>query len=337
MSSPAEHTSPAATITADAGLEAVAACLFCGSGNAEIAADGVRDDFFKADDGVFRYLRCTDCGSLWLAERPVGARLIRAYESYYTHSEPKPAPTRPGVRGVLRDGYLRARFADKPSLLDRLVAAAVAGRDNSGIDELLRFAPKAPAKLLDYGCGSGQYLLWMKPYGHELHGAEYDPHLLGNLAAAGITVHDVTTLGTDRWQAEFDHITLSHVLEHVPDPVALLSRLFGWLKPGGGLYLVLPNGGATGLTIFGSHWRGLEAPRHFALPSRDALHAALEAAGFIVERQHIDRSARSWVWGESIGVVPPGERAAIERAIAQAPPEDTTNAEFLTFLARRPT
>ncbi|MFO0008530.1 MAG: class I SAM-dependent methyltransferase, partial [Betaproteobacteria bacterium] len=40
---------------------------------------------------------------------------------------------------------------------------------------------------------------------------------------------------------EFDLITLFHVLEHLPDPGAGLARLAGWLKPGGHLYVEVPN------------------------------------------------------------------------------------------------
>jgi SAM-dependent methyltransferase len=40
---------------------------------------------------------------------------------------------------------------------------------------------------------------------------------------------------------EFDLITIFHVLEHVPDPRAALARLSAWLRPGGHLYVEVPN------------------------------------------------------------------------------------------------
>lgn len=39
----------------------------------------------------------------------------------------------------------------------------------------------------------------------------------------------------------FDLIRLSHVLEHLRDPVAALERLRGWLKPGGMIYIEVPD------------------------------------------------------------------------------------------------
>jgi 2-polyprenyl-3-methyl-5-hydroxy-6-metoxy-1,4-benzoquinol methylase len=319
-------------------LEAVSNCLFCKSISFQVECEAVRDLFFAADDGLFTYLRCENCQSLWLSSRPVGARLLRAYSAYYTHATPQPHIHRGGLRGILRSSYVKSRFAASSSMFDAIIskAAQSIGRDNSNIDEQYRFAPKAPAKILDYGCGSGEYLLRMEPFGHKLQGVEYDPQLLAELSRRGIGIENVATIQDDRWHAEFDHITLAHVLEHVASPDALLKRLFRWLKPGGSLFIEVPNAEATGLQIFGSYWRGLEAPRHFSLPSKAATVAALARAGFTMERQHINNTARQRVWGISLGAVPPETRSTFESAMASAPTETETNAEFLTFVARRP-
>lgn len=326
--------------TADAtnDLEAVSACPFCHDQNARAECEDVEDFFFRADSGTFVFMRCTGCGSLWLNQRPVGARLLRAYSAYYTHATPRPAIHRSGVRGLLRSSYVRARFAKSSSLLDRMIAAAASAsnRDNSNIDEQYRFAPKAPASILDYGCGSGEYLLRMEPLGHRLQGIEYDPQLLDDLSRRGIGIEDVATCHDDRWRDEFDHITLAHVLEHVAAPHALLKRLFGWLKPGGTLFIEVPNADASGLMIFGRYWRGLEAPRHFWLPNQKVMIKALEDAGFKLQRQHINNTARQRVWGISLEAVAPEDRAAFEAAMAAAPPEDLQNCEFLTFVAQKP-
>lgn len=320
------------------GLVSCTHCVLCGSEESGIDIDCVQDFFFQADPGCFSLARCASCASLWLRERPVGDRLLSAYARYYTHNEAADVSRASGIRGRLRSAYLDARFAATPGAANRVLAGALrlAGTDTSNIDEFYRFAPKAPARILDYGCGNGAYLIRMQPFGHDLHGAEYDPHLLDDLSRRGIQIADVGTIPDDHWDREFDHITLAHVLEHVPDPNALLAKLRRWIKPGGTLFVELPNADATGLSIFGRYWRGLEAPRHFFLPNRSALVSAFERAGFVVERQHINISTRRWVWDESMEKVPPQERPAIAAAIAAAPPETQTNAEFLTFLVRRP-
>lgn len=169
-----------------------------------------------------------------MRKRPHGERLLRAYANYYTHGDKSSQTSgKRGIAGRIRQAYVRNRYARSASLIDSLVgtAIAIAGYDTSGIDAQFRFAPKAPAKVLDYGCGSGEYLLRLHRLGHELQGTEYDPHLVGNLADRVIQVADVATLEDGQWREAFDHTTLAHVLEHVPEPLALLRRLLGWLKP----------------------------------------------------------------------------------------------------------
>jgi 2-polyprenyl-3-methyl-5-hydroxy-6-metoxy-1,4-benzoquinol methylase len=320
-------------------IEICGRCLFCGSDRSRDDALCARDEFFRSDRGTFTILRCASCGSLWLKNQPVGQRLLNAYANYYTHgTDGEVGDTVSGLRGWIRASYFRSRLTHPVGLLDRLVAGtiALAAYDTSGLDKGLRFVPPPPAKILDYGCGNGKFLMRLQTLGYELHGAEYDPHLLGKLASAGIAIHHVATLKAKQWNRAFDHITLSHVLEHVPDPLALLRRLFGWLKPGGGLYLELPNADATGLDIFGRYWRGLEAPRHFSLPNRAALVTALERAGFEMQLQYIDRAARPSLWNESLAVSPEEKRPAMRQAMSEAPAETEINAELLTFLARRP-
>ncbi len=216
------------------------------------AFDGVKDLFFHADPGEFAFNRCADCESLWMPMRPTGDRLLKAYSNYYTHASHHPQAARRTATVWLRDAYLRATLAKSPSALDRCVSALirVAGVNMTGVDAKYRFTPKAPARVLDYGCGSGAFLMTMLPFGHDLRGAEYDPTLLRELSERGIPVDDVVGLTDGSWNAHFDHITLAHVIEHVADPQALLARLYKWLKPGGSVYIEVPNANATGFEIF---------------------------------------------------------------------------------------
>jgi 2-polyprenyl-3-methyl-5-hydroxy-6-metoxy-1,4-benzoquinol methylase len=320
------------------GLEHVTRCLFCDNAEFSQTYDGVRDFFFKADDGHFTYRRCSNCRSLWLQDRPTGDRLLKAYSTYHTHTEPQPITRRKGLRGKLRSIYLRSRFSEPVGAIDRLMIEFTKALlpDNFGINRQLRFAPRAPAKILDYGCGSGEYLLWLAPMGYALSGVEYDPDLLTSVAARGIEIADVATVEQQPWDDTFDHITLSHVLEHVADPLSLLARLFAWLKPEGTLFVEVPNADATGLEIFDRYWRGLEAPRHFAMPTRSALIASLEKTGFIIAQNDVVRLVRSGIWDQSLSMCPEGEWAGRQAAMIAAPPETTTNAEYLTFVARKP-
>jgi len=49
----------------------------------------------------------------------------------------------------------------------------------------------------------------------------------------------------------FDVLTAFHLLEHVPDPVAVVRRMLEWLAPGGLVIIEVPNAGGLGASLFG--------------------------------------------------------------------------------------
>src|SRR5262249_46527812 len=79
---------------------------------------------------------------------------------------------------------------------------------------------------------------------------------------------------------EFDAIILNHVIEHVPDPITLLTDCRRVLKPGHPLVATTPNLDSAGHRRFGANWRGIEPPRHLHLFSVTSLRAAAGQAGF---------------------------------------------------------
>jgi Methyltransferase domain len=70
------------------------------------------------------------------------------------------------------------------------------------------------------------------------------------------------------------------VFEHLRDPLAALAEARSLLRPGGRLWLSMPNIASAGLARFGRNWRGLEPPRHLALFDPPRLSALLIDAGF---------------------------------------------------------
>jgi SAM-dependent methyltransferase len=90
----------------------------------------------------------------------------------------------------------------------------------------------------------------------------------------------------------FDAVTLSHVIEHVPDPVGTLVECARLLKKGGKLVIATPNNASLGHRLFGRNWRGLEPPRHLHIFSPQSLRRTLGMAGFqnITIRPQVARS-----------------------------------------------
>jgi len=97
----------------------------------------------------------------------------------------------------------------------------------------------------------------------------------------------------------FDVVTAFHVLEHVPDPVAMIQRMLGWLAPDGLLIVEVPNAGGLGARIFGKAWSGLELPRHLSHFSPETLTRAVEQAGGRVTWCWHGAKPRYYLWSLS--------------------------------------
>jgi 2-polyprenyl-3-methyl-5-hydroxy-6-metoxy-1,4-benzoquinol methylase len=60
----------------------------------------------------------------------------------------------------------------------------------------------------------------------------------------------------------FDVITLWHVLEHLTDLNTAMHALRHLLKPGGMLFIAVPNHASYDAQKYGAHWAGYDVPRH---------------------------------------------------------------------------
>ena len=121
-------------------------------------------------------------------------------------------------------------------------------------------------RVLDAGSGRAPY---RKLFGHAAYetadfvavkGKKYrEPDYVCDLAA--IPVED----------ARFDHVLLTQVLEHIPEPAVVLAELHRVMKPGGTLWLTAP-------LFYAEH----ERPYDFFRYTRYGLQHLLEGAGFSV-------------------------------------------------------
>jgi SAM-dependent methyltransferase len=78
----------------------------------------------------------------------------------------------------------------------------------------------------------------------------------------------------------FDAITMWHSLEHVPDPNATVALARRLLKPGGVLYVCVPNLDSLQADLAAEHWCYLDVPHHVSHFSPNGLAQVLARAGF---------------------------------------------------------
>ncbi len=255
------------------GTEATSDCYLCGKPG-KILYRHCSDYLFGTHgEWSFKACRETDCGLVWLDPRPTLSEIGKAYQNYYTHASSNyMQQTRMAriIRVVLHSlsiyllGLRKERKRYKCMYLDQTL----------------------PGWLLEVGCGNGKRLARMQALGWDVVGQEVDPVAASYVREErGISVHLGMLESLDVTEG-YDAVILSHVIEHVHDPLALLKTCYRLLKKDGVLVVLTPNVASYGHRRFGTGWRGLEPPRHLHLFSRKTLCQLAQKAEF--------NSLRSW-------------------------------------------
>lgn len=288
------------------GLESVNVCPLCGAKERVVVYTDLKDYFFECAPGEWSLFKCLNCGSAFLDPRPTQQTISLAYSSYYTH---QPYEVASGVlhrfwHGV-RDDYLQAEFDIHSEFtlwpgrwLMKLFPIGKSGIDTVLARNLGRL-PHSQAKLLDVGCGNGNFLEFARRAGWQVQGLDFDPIAVATARAKGLNVLEGTIKVFAGKSECYDRITVSHILEHVYDPWDLLTDCYRLLKPGGVLWLETPNVNSNGHKAFGPFWRGLEPPRHLHLFSRKCLWNRISEIGFTNIRDCFSSFATAAMWRES--------------------------------------
>jgi SAM-dependent methyltransferase len=92
-------------------------------------------------------------------------------------------------------------------------------------------------------------------------------------------------LETQRYEpASFDVVTMWDVLEHLPNPIETLRKVYALLKPNGKLIVATPNIDSVPARILKENWFPLEIPRHLVLYSPQTVSSLLAKTGFTVDQ-----------------------------------------------------
>lgn len=270
-------------------LEFVDACPVCSARTGQtVLYLEKRDKIYPNTPGVWNFYRCEACGSGYLNPRPTPESIGKLYEEYYTHTPVQPADYAQlrllgKVRRLLANGYRNYRFGlrERPASVWGVPVMMLIPPYRALLDSSGRHLPKCPkGRLLDVGCGNGDFLQLAQQAGWQAVGVEPDPKAVAIARARGLTVHHggLETLSAE--SETYDGITMNHVIEHVHDPRTTLTHCYRLLKPGGWLWLETPNLDAQGHARYGEYWIGLDIPRHLVVFTDRALQQLLTEVGF---------------------------------------------------------
>src|SRR4051794_27105243 len=117
---------------------------------------------------------------------------------------------------------------------------------NEGIVREFRRQLPVTGRVLDVGCGRGQLGAAIRELGWDVWGVENSAEAcatarerLGGLVEADL--HDMNAVGTALSGQTFDALVFSDVLEHVYDPRTVLEQYLKFVKPGGQVFVSVPN------------------------------------------------------------------------------------------------
>lgn len=115
--------------------------------------------------------------------------------------------------------------------------------ENEGIPELVGLVDPTHARVIDLGCGVGANMSLLRERGHEVTGVTLSEDEATLVRSRGFRclVCDVANENVPLPAASADALLFSHVLEHLAWPEEALRRSLKLLRPGGGVYVALPN------------------------------------------------------------------------------------------------
>jgi 2-polyprenyl-3-methyl-5-hydroxy-6-metoxy-1,4-benzoquinol methylase len=222
----------------------VARCALCGRDRTRPI---IREEHWQ-------YFQCVECGFVFLHPQPSLDYLNAHYQDYLPSAPEAIAAWRRLMAGVHRR-------------TESLMAARV----------------PIPGRLLDVGCGYGFFLDHMARRGWHVEGIE-----ISATARRHACTHlrlDVSSRPLPRpdWpDGTFDAVSLLYVIEHLPDPAAILREAHRLLRPGGLLVLRWPNTTpiARALKPWAARLRLYQAPSHLFDFSPATITRLLEQVGF---------------------------------------------------------
>jgi len=111
------------------------------------------------------------------------------------------------------------------------------------LDDIL---PGKEASVLDIGCAKGGLLITMQQHGYQhLTGLDPSPNCVQQVRQQGIRAIQgglfAENFGTEQLEDRYDCVILSHILEHVVDLQTAVRRTVPLVKPGGFLYIEVPD------------------------------------------------------------------------------------------------
>ena len=225
----------------------------------------------------------------WLNPMPDTEELSKLYENYYTHHYEQKNHHASVIMSKVRHAcytYYKNNYdylVTTSTFMDKILAFLISCHPEwkANLNGDIFYLPYTKdGKLLDVGCGNGETLKKMGYLGWNAIGIDFDTNSVKIAQSRGLDARHGDLEQQDFRLGQFDAIIMSHVIEHLPDPIKTMAHCFELLKSGGIMVITTPNiSGYTG-RIYKQNARHLEPPRHLHLFQIQSLRKLAQQAGF---------------------------------------------------------
>lgn len=212
-------------------------CPLCKSNDLQKDYIKTKDYFLSNEE--FSISKCRNCSFQFTDPRPANDQLDRYYQSeeYLSH-DPRISSLKDWLYRLIKRYSLKTKY--------KLV---------------VKYSGKSKGDILDYGCGTGELLHYFSMKDWNAFGVE--PNEKARKSAKekpGLKVF--SSAGELINTKMFDVIMLWHVIEHLPLLHENIDQLKSKLKPGGRIFIAIPNVQSPDSEYYGKYWAALDLPRH---------------------------------------------------------------------------
>ncbi|MDQ3098173.1 MAG: class I SAM-dependent methyltransferase [bacterium] len=234
-------------------------CQICESDNEFIKVVTIknqRPQDFSANE--FTYYRCSVCTYYLLDPKVSPEEINKIYEKeeYYEELASKP-----------KNKFLTALFQFKLF---------------SSYQDFTKENIKLVSKVLDIGCGNGEFLESLQKDGYTVYGLDPYPVAVQNTKKkiGDNKVFSGYISELKNINESFDAITMWHVLEHVQHPLQDLKKINEKLNAEGKIIIEVPNADSLAFRIFGQDYNYNMIPEHIQYYNPKSITKLCNKAGF---------------------------------------------------------
>jgi 2-polyprenyl-3-methyl-5-hydroxy-6-metoxy-1,4-benzoquinol methylase len=173
-------------------------------------------------------------------------------------------------------------------LYERIATESFLAEYNKKLAELETAVP-GKGRLLDFACAAGYLMELAQGRGWDAHGVDIGSWCQKAAAKRGLRNLHIGQLRELAFpDHHFDVVYAAQVLEHLPDPKADLTEIRRILRPGGTLYVDVPNYRCLSILLGRDRFELNNPPQHINYFTPQTLSRLIQDANFRVERVSSD-------------------------------------------------